>query len=359
MSTLPIESFDEAQQPDLALVETDGADQDTQILTLPGVAIEAVPQAPSRAVVTSREREGEDSVRQYLNEIGLVPLLTGAEEVALAQSIERGREAEVALETARRAAQKRQHRQTVREGNEAADRFTRANLRLVVSIASKYQHPNMQLMDLVQEGNIGLMRAVDKFDWRKGFKFSTYATWWIRQAIGAAIESKASGVHVPARGEQDVFKVRNMLKEILDHLGEEPSVSFLAEQTGVLPDRVQEILAMDEYTMPLEQSVAEGSKATVGDFMPDVDSSAAVDAVPFNVDRQMILDSMLEQLNQFDETERYIAIRYFGLDGSGGVSFPVVGGEIDISPEQARARKNRVVQELRQFAEEQGMSLSW
>src|SRR5438128_6921320 len=190
----------------------------------------------------SENDAGEDLVRQYLREIGSYDLLTAADEVALASAIEAGNEARVELESSASlgAARRRELESTAKTGMAATKRFIQSNLRLVVSIAKRYQSSGLPLLDLVQEGNLGLIRAVEKFEYRKGFKFSTYATWWIRQAISRAIADKSRTIRVPVHMVETVAQVTRASGRLARTLGREPTVEEIAVDTGLPPDKVSE-----------------------------------------------------------------------------------------------------------------------
>src|ERR671914_1938629 len=214
----------------------------------------------TRPYESSREEAAhEDLVRQYLREIGQYPLLTDIQEVELAQGIEEGVRAEERLSSGKRLSSKQRSdlQYAVRKGRADKRRFIQSNLRLVVSIAKKYSAAGLPLLDLIQEGNLGLMRAVEKFDWQRGFKFSTYATWWIRQAITRAIADKARTIRIPVHMVEAVQKVRKIQEELLDKLGREPLIEEIAKEAGFPPDKVQEIFRIMPEPVSLETPVGE------------------------------------------------------------------------------------------------------
>ncbi|MDQ3940214.1 MAG: sigma-70 family RNA polymerase sigma factor, partial [Actinomycetota bacterium] len=197
----------------------------------------------SRPYESSREEAAhEDLVRQYLREIGQYPLLTDVQEVELARAIEEGERANEKLEKTKKLTDKQRValETQVRVGRRAKRRFIQSNLRLVVSIAKKYSAAGLPLLDLIQEGNLGLMRAVEKFDYQRGFKFSTYATWWIRQAITRAIADKARTIRIPVHMVETLYRVRKVQSELLEKLGREPTIEEIAEQADLTPDKVRE-----------------------------------------------------------------------------------------------------------------------
>ena len=267
-----------------------------------------------------------DSVGQYLNEIGLVPLLTASEERELSQVIEKGREAQSRIDAGERS---RELRKAVSAAADAKDRFIRANLRLVVSIARRYPLPaGMDLLDLVQEGNLGLEHAVDKFDWRRGFKFSTYATFWIRQAIGRALDQKASLVRIP--GDRAA------------------SLRAALRQTGAEGEELDsENAQLHRLTSPvsLDRAVGDDGDASLGDLIAaDVVTPEA--AMLAGVDREL-LDELLDTL---DGRARYAVEARFGLLDGETKSFREVGEDLGVTAEAARRLVKRAVDDLRDDA---------
>jgi RNA polymerase sigma factor (sigma-70 family) len=268
-----------------------------------------------------------DSVGQYLNEIGLVPLLTASEERELSQTIERGRAAQIQLDTGERS---RELRRAVNEAAAAKDRFIRANLRLVVSIARRYPlPPSMELLDLIQEGNLGLEHAVDKFDWRKGFKFSTYATFWIRQAIGRALDQKASLIRIP--GDRSA-SLRAALRQ--------------ASGDGETLDQSNAELHRLTTPVSLDKTVGDDGDATLGDLMANGDGTPE-DHVMALVDTEL-LDELLATL---DARARYAVEARFGLLDGERKSFREVGESLGVTAEAARRLVSRAVAGLRDDAE--------
>src|ERR671910_1801886 len=268
-----------------------------------------------------------DSVGQYLNEIGLVPLLTADEERELSQIIERGRDAQARLDAGERG---RELRKAVAAAAAAKDRFIRANLRLVVSIARRYPlPPSMELLDLIQEGNLGLEHAVDKFDWRKGFKFSTYATFWIRQAIGRALDQKASLVRLP--GDRSA-SLRAALRQ--------------ASGDGETLDQNNAELHRLTTPVSLDKTVGDDGDATLGDLMANGDGTPE-DHVMALVDSDL-LDELLGTL---DSRARFAVESRFGLIDGERKSFREVGEQLGVTAEAARRLVSRAVAGLRDDAE--------
>src|ERR687894_1590831 len=222
----------------------------------------------SRPYDSREEAAHEDLVRQYLREIGQYPLLTDVQEVELAQAIEEGEKAVERLSKAKKVSpkQKAQLQAKVRTGRAAKRRFIRSNLRLVVSIAKKYSAAGLPLLDLIQEGNLGLMRAVEKFDWQRGFKFSTYATWWIRQAITRAIADKARTIRIPVHMVETLYRVRKVQSELLEKLGREPTIEEIAEQSDLTPEKVREAFRVLPEPVSLHEPVGD-EDAELGDFI--------------------------------------------------------------------------------------------
>jgi RNA polymerase primary sigma factor len=267
-----------------------------------------------------------DSVGQYLNEIGLVPLLTAQEERELSQTIERGREAAQRLDDGERG---RELQRAVREAAVAKDRFIRSNLRLVVSVARRYPlPPGMELLDLVQEGNLGLEHAVDKFDWRKGFKFSTYATFWIRQAIGRALDQKASLVRLP--GDRSA-SLRAALRQ--------------ASGDGEELDAESARLHRLSTPVSLDRTVGDDGDTTLVDLIPN-DQGTPEDAVMLQVDGEL-LDELLATL---DKRARFAVEARFGLLDGRRQSFREVGENLGVTAEAARRLVKRAVAGLKDDA---------
>ena len=270
-----------------------------------------------------------DSVGQYLNEIGLVPLLTALEERELSQIIEKGRDAQVRLDAGERG---RELQRAVRAAADAKDRFIRSNLRLVVSVARRYPlPPGMELLDLIQEGNLGLEHAVDKFDWRKGFKFSTYATFWIRQAIGRALDQKASLVRLP--GDRSA-SLRAALRQV-------------AGDGDELDD---EHARLHRLTTPtsLDRTIGDDDSNELIDLLADTSTPSPESQVMAQVEEQMITDL----LSVLDQRARYAVEQRFGLHDGRKRSYREVGEELGVTAEAARRLVKRAVTAVREQAGE-------
>ncbi|MFN3347258.1 MAG: sigma-70 family RNA polymerase sigma factor, partial [Candidatus Bipolaricaulaceae bacterium] len=233
---------------------------------------EAEPEEPEERI--------QDPIRTYLREIGRVPLLTKEEEVELAQKIEAGREAAHRLSTEKDLAPEERARleELVRAGQAARERMATANLRLVVSIAKRYMHRGLSFLDLIQEGNIGLMRAIEKFDWRKGFKFSTYATWWIRQAITRAIADQARTIRIPVHMVETINKLLRINRMLLQELGREPTNAEIAERMETTEEKVREIKKISQEPVSLETPIGEEEDSHLGDFIEDHSALAPAEA---------------------------------------------------------------------------------
>ncbi len=292
-----------------------------------------------------------DPVRQYLREIGRVALLTGEGEVSLAKLIEKGVAAEVRLaELAMNGGIDQldftERRQLLRDkaaGEKAKTDLTNANLRLVVSIAKRYTGRGMTLLDLVQEGNLGLMRAVERFDHQKGFKFSTYATWWIRQAITRAIADQARTIRIPVHMVEIIQKVTRAQREMLQELGREATIDEVAERVEMTPERVREIQRIAYDPVSLESPVGEDEGSTLGDFIEDASAVAPADAAMKSLLNEAV-DIALEGLN---DREREVVRRRFGLDDGQARTLEQVGKEFNVTRERIRQIETKTLAKLR------------
>src|SRR5690606_6966577 len=251
-----------------------------------------------------------DPVRMYLNEIGRYRLLTAQQEVELSMALEAGQRAQERLEKEELSEEDAAVlRHSVEEGELARRRLVEANLRLVVSIARRYVGRGLAMLDLIQEGNMGLMRAVERFDYRKGFKFSTYATWWIRQAISRAIADQGRTIRMPIHVLDVVNKLSRARRELAQELGRDPTVDELAEDLDLAPERVEELLRFAQDTVSLEMPVGEDSTGTLGDLVEDPDGERPVDAATF----ASLQDQLALALEGLSEREREVLIMRFGL----------------------------------------------
>lgn len=280
-----------------------------------------------KAAVTADAEDGltvpegvalDDPVRMYLKEIGRVPLLTPEEEVALAKRVEAGDE-------------------------EAKRRLAEANLRLVVSIAKRYVGRGMLFLDLIQEGNLGLIKAVEKFDYRKGYKFSTYATWWIRQAITRAIADQARTIRIPVHMVETINKLIRISRQLLQELGREPTAEEIAREMDMSEDRVREIMKIAQEPVSLETPIGEEEDSHLGDFIPDEDAPAPADAASFMLLKEQ-LEEVLETLTPREE--KVLRLR-FGLDDGRARTLEEVGRVFDVTRERIRQIEAKALRKLR------------
>jgi RNA polymerase primary sigma factor len=315
----------------------------------PGAAVE--PEAASRhtrAPVARPDRvEGGsfDPVRMYLKEIGKIPLLTAEQEVTLAKRIEAGCHAAERLETqpSLSAEERTSLRAVVVDGEMAKKHLTEANLRLVVSIAKRYVGRGMVLLDLVQEGNLGLIRAVEKFDYTKGFKFSTYATWWIRQAITRAIADQARTIRIPVHMVETMNKVLRIQRQMLQELGREPTVDEVAEKVELTPDRVRDIQRISLEPVSLETPVGEEDDSSLGDFVEDPSAIAPATAAA----RALLTEAIEEALDELNDRERAVVRLRFGLDDGQVRTLEEVGKEFGVTRERIRQIESKTLAKLR------------
>ncbi len=290
------------------------------------------------------EAAHEDLVRQYLREIGQYPLLTDIQEVELAQGIEEGEKAKERLSRAKKLTpkQRRDLETKVRHGRACKRRFIQSNLRLVVSIAKKYSAAGLPLLDLIQEGNLGLMRAVEKFDWQRGFKFSTYATWWIRQAITRAIADKARTIRIPVHMVETLYRVRKVQSELLEKLGREPTIEEIAQAADLTPDKVREAFRVLPEPVSLHEPVGD-EDAELGDFIEDEDVEGPFQAAAVAL-RQEDLWDMLGSLS--DRERKVLALR-FGLVTGEPRTLEEVGKEFNLTRERIRQIEAKALSKLR------------
>ena len=287
----------------------------------------------------------EDLVRLYLNDVGKYALLTKADEVRLAQTVEAGSEARAELTGAADLTSSRQRelRRLVRHGEEATDTFVKANLRLVVSIAKRYQAAELPLLDLVQEGNLGLIHAVEKFDWRKGFKFSTYATWWIRQAITRGIANTARTVRLPTHAGDLLVRVTKARGRLEGTLGRRPTVAELAADLDLEEHRVVEVLRYMAEPMSLSEPLRLDGDAELGDVVEDRAAVSPFDAAAAS----LLSDEVAKMLSLLDERERTILQLRFGLDRGEPRTLDEVGVHFKLTRERIRQLEARALSKLR------------
>ncbi len=290
-----------------------------------------------------------DPVRMYLREIGQVALLTGPEEVSLAKRIEAGTKAETVLADLAASGEvldvleRRQLDRIRRDGEQAKTELTQANLRLVVSIAKRYMGRGMHILDLVQEGNLGLMRAVDKFDYTKGFKFSTYATWWIRQAITRAIADQARTIRIPVHMVESMHKVHRQQRQMMQELEREPTIEELAEKVSMTPARVREILRIGQDPLSLDSPVGEEDDSFLADFIEDAQAVAPADAAA----QRMLGQALLEALEELNDRERAVVRLRFGLEDGQSHTLEEVGKTFGVTRERIRQIESKTLAKLR------------
>ena len=290
-----------------------------------------------------------DPVRMYLKEIGKVPLLTAAQEIDLAMKIEAGLEAGKRLEDAFAAKQtldrpdKRRLNRIEQVGIDAKQQLVEANLRLVVSIAKRYVGRGMLFLDLIQEGNLGLIRAVEKFDYTKGFKFSTYATWWIRQAITRAIADQARTIRIPVHMVETINKLIRVQRGLLQELGREPSPEEIGDQMEMTADRVREILKISQEPVSLETPIGEEEDSQLGDFIEDGEAVVPPDAASFS----MLQEQLSKVLDGLADRERKVIELRFGLVDGHPRTLEEVGREFGVTRERIRQIESKTLCKLR------------
>ncbi len=286
----------------------------------------------------------DDPVRMYLREIGRVDLLTGAEEVVLGRAIEEGEEARKLLMEGNVSFEERLGLGAIiDQGDRARQRLTEANLRLVVSVAKKYIGRGMSLLDLIQEGNIGLIRAVEKFDYHKGYKFSTYATWWIRQAITRAIADQARTIRIPVHMVETINKLLRTNRRLLQELGREPTSEEVANEMGITPDKVREIIKVSQEPVSLETPIGEEEDSHLGDFIEDLAMPAPADAAS----RQLLKEQVEEVLHTLTPRERRVLQLRFGLEDGRSRTLEEVGKEFAVTRERIRQIEAKALRKLR------------
>ena len=294
------EDEDEVDEEEIILTEEDEVDVESIDLTVPdGISI-------------------EDPVRMYLKEIGKVPLLSAEEEIELAKKMEEG-------------------------DIEAKKRLAEANLRLVVSIAKRYVGRGMLFLDLIQEGNLGLIKAVEKFDYRKGFKFSTYATWWIRQAITRSIADQARTIRIPVHMVETINKLIRVSRQLLQELGREPTPEEIADEMGLPVERVREILKISQEPVSLETPIGEEEDSHLGDFIQDDNVPVPADAAAFT----LLKEQLVEVLGTLTEREQKVLRLRFGLDDGRARTLEEVGKEFNVTRERIRQIEAKALRKLR------------
>ena len=338
VDVLRITEVDDVDDEEIILTEEDEVDVENIDLSVPdGVSI-------------------EDPVRMYLKEIGKVPLLNAEEEIELAQKMENGAVAkekiailEKRLEnlTGEEANDLKEEIQKLKieldTGDEAKKRLAEANLRLVVSIAKRYVGRGMLFLDLIQEGNLGLIKAVEKFDYRKGYKFSTYATWWIRQAITRAIADQARTIRIPVHMVETINKLIRVSRQLLQELGREPTPEEIAEEMSLPVERVREILKISQEPVSLETPIGEEEDSHLGDFIQDDNVPVPADAAAFT----LLKEQLIEVLGTLTEREQKVLRLRFGLDDGRARTLEEVGKEFNVTRERIRQIEAMALRKLR------------
>jgi len=297
--------------------------------------------------------EERDLVGVYLHEISRTPLLDAAQEVDLAKAVEAGLYADHLLRsgTPRDDAETAELEDLVAEGERAKDWFIRANLRLVVSIARRYVRSGMPMLDLIQEGNTGLVRAVEKFDYLRGFKFSTYATWWIRQAISRAIAQQERTVRLPVHLVEDVNRMRSVARRLTREHGNDPEPEQLAQALGVPTERIAELQRWSQDTVSLDTPVGDDGDTKLGDLVADSDAPSPEDVVLASMERQRI-DGLL---NHLDDRSAGIMRARYGLADGREQSLTEVASKYSLSRERIRQLELQALGRLRELARDEGL----
>jgi RNA polymerase primary sigma factor len=314
---------------------------------------QALRQARKDAKLTA----SADSVREYLKQIGKIALLTAEEEVELATRIEAGLYAAERVRRALEATDKlspqlrRDLRWIVRDGERAKNHLLEANLRLVVSLAKRYTGHGMPFLDLIQEGNLGLIRAVEKFDYTKGFKFSTYATWWIRQAITRAMADQVRTIRIPVHMTEVINKLGRIQRDLLQGLGREPTPEELAREMDITPEKVLEIQYYAREPISLDQTIGEEGDSQLGDFIEDSEAVVAVDAVSFT----LLQDQLQSVLATLSEREAGIVRLRFGLTDGQPHTLNQVGEVYGITRERIRQIETKTMAKLRHHSRSQAL----
>jgi RNA polymerase primary sigma factor len=329
-----LEALDE---PDAAELEAEDAPDTSELLEAGQI----------KKAVLKEDAETADSIRLYLREIGRVPLLTAADEVSLAQRMENGIEAceRIEASTNGKLSEKECDKLEllVRDGRAAKAHLIEANLRLVVSIAKRYIGRGLGLLDLIQEGNLGLIRAVEKFDWRRGFKFSTYATWWIRQAITRALADQSRTIRIPVHMVETMTRVSKVQRELAQKLGREPRFSELARELDLPADRVAEILRMGLDPVSLQAPVGEEEDSRLGDFIEDEAADQPMQAAV----RSLLNAYIGELLDELGDREREVIEMRYGLKDGQPKTLEEVGRAFKVTRERIRQIETRTLARLR------------
>ena len=315
--------------------------------------IEAIEDLPEEEIVDPNSMADslgtDDPVRMYLKEIGKVNLLTSDEEIELAQIMEAGNADSEQLAELEKAGEdipdevRVELTQAIKKGERAKQRLAEANLRLVVSIAKRYVGRGMQFLDLIQEGNLGLIKAVEKFDFTKGFKFSTYATWWIRQAITRAIADQARTIRIPVHMVETINKVIRVSRQLLQELGHDPTPEEIAAEMNMPVERVREILKIAQEPVSLETPIGEEEDSHLGDFIPDEDASEPAEAASFT----LLKEQLVEVLSTLTPREEKVLKLRFGIEDGRTRTLEEVGKEFNVTRERIRQIEAKALRKLR------------
>ena len=307
----------------------------------------------SEGRVARRERDsddsGQDAIRMYLQEISRIALLTADEEKVLGRKIVLGSEAHIELESLGDSASvldRRRLQRVIDQGRRARDDLTNANLRLVVSIAKRYTKVSMPLADAIQSGNLGIMKAVEKFDYTRGFKFSTYATWWIKQAISRAVAEESRNIRIPTHAMENINRALRVQRELTQLNQREPTIIEIAKTLGESPDRVAEYFSLAADTTSLDQATRVDGDSTIGDHIAATD----VGDLSGGIELEDMREAMRAVLDELPERERDVMKMRFGLDGDQGATLEEVGKAFDITRERVRQIEVRALFRLRHVA---------
>ncbi len=350
----------------LSTIEIDPEQFDMVLETLEAMGVEVIRDADAadaaqqsqEAVIDTEDLdlsmpEGisiDDPVRMYLKEIGKVPLLSADEEINIAIRMENGEAAKQMLKKGvneqgepLKDEEIAQYQKTVEDGTQAKRLLAEANLRLVVSIAKRYVGRGMLFLDLIQEGNLGLIKAVEKFDYRKGYKFSTYATWWIRQAITRAIADQARTIRIPVHMVETINKLIRVSRQLLQEYGREPTPEEIAKTMGISDAKVREIIKIAQEPVSLETPIGEEEDSHLGDFIPDDDAPAPAEAASHSLMREQLWDV----LNTLTPREEKVLRLRFGLDDGNQRTLEEVGREFKVTRERIRQIEAKALRKLR------------
>jgi len=302
--------------------------------------------ATRTAAQRSSSRSSPDAIGWYLGTIGRVPLLTPAEEIELAHHVQSAKPLQLLSNDQRTPLQKRQ----IRMGQRARDRMMAANLRLVVSVAKKYQNQGLELLDLIQEGAIGLERAVDKFDPGMGYKFSTYAYWWIRQGMTRAIDNSARTIRLPIHVSEKLSRMRRVTRELSHRLGRQPNRLEVAHAVGMTPEELEELISQSTPCASLDAHArGEEDRSTLGELIADPGSNEHLDSM----DRLLQKEHLGAWLSQLNEREQQILRLRFGLEGSEPLTLAEIGRIINVSRERVRQLEAKAIMKLRMLSDRQ------